>query len=168
MDGMVYQINIKSPKADAKSLPKIAVPTAKILRRGIEGDFNNYRHEKQDDRRDWAISLLPFETIVQLNRENWPVKPGDLGENLTISGLSKNALNPGSILLIGKVIIQLTEAITPCDGLYILDYVGREKGKQFLQTLNGRRGMFAEVIKEGMIRRGDRVDHINPPPKQIL
>src|SRR5579875_4096017 len=83
MLGEVYQINIKGRVAGARGLPKHPVESNTILKTGLEGDFNVYRHEELADDPDSAVLLMPLETIAELNKEGWPIKAGDIGENIT-------------------------------------------------------------------------------------
>ncbi len=152
----VYRINVKPQTHGERGLPKVQVAFTRLLRSGLEGDFNRYRHEKKNDTSDWAVLVLPLETIQQLNKEGWPVKPGDLGENITIQGVPYEALMEGSVWQIGNgAKIQISGPCTPCTNLYELPYVGKENGPRFIKTLLNRRGMFARVLKEGVLRSAD-------------
>ncbi len=63
--------------------------------------------------------------IDGLVREGWPVRPGDLGENLTVGGIAEAALKPGTRLRAGALLLELTKACDPCDEVYSLPYVGQ-------------------------------------------
>lgn len=128
-----------------------------VKKEGLEGDYNVYRQEKLFGDPDSAVLLFPLETIEELNKAGWPVKPGDLGENVTTKGISLEELSPGANVSLAKVEIQISRACEPCTNLYILPYVGKQKGPQFLKTMLHRRGWYARVIKEGKIRKGDRI-----------
>lgn len=136
-------------------LPKPEVPVARVTRRGMEGDFNRWRHETQSDNADMALLVLPMETIADLNREGWPIRPGDLGENITTEGIPYGELRPGRRFSVGSAEFEVTKACTPCDNLLLLPYVGAAKGKQFLATMIDRRGWYARVVRDGEIRTGD-------------
>ena len=49
-----------------------------------------------------------------LNAEDHTIAPGDLGENITISGLDWNIVIPGRRFQLGSVCIEITEYTTPC------------------------------------------------------
>jgi MOSC domain-containing protein YiiM len=155
--GQVHQINVKPRTPGARGLPKKPVDSALVTRSGFEGDFNVYRHEELDGDPDSAVLIMPLETLQELNREGWPIKPGDVGENITTTGLSYNEFAPGRMFSFGSVEVQISRACDPCDNLYLLPYVGREKGPAFLKTMLGRRGWYARVIKEGRVRKGDAI-----------
>ncbi len=132
-------------------------------RRGVEGDFNRFRHEERRDDGDMAILLMPRETLTELNGEGWPVRPGDLGENITTEGIPYGKFRPGERIAVGEVELEVSKACDPCDNLYLLPYVGAARGPEFLKTMLGRRGWYARVLREGRVRVGDSID-LRPVP----
>ena len=155
--GIVLQVNVKPQIKGEHGLPKRPVASALVTRAGVEGDFNVYRHEEQDDEPDQALMIMPIETIRELNDEGWPVKPGDLGENLTTRGVPYAAYAVGKILSAGEVRFQISKPCEPCTNLYSLPFVGKSKGPSFLKVMLGRRGWYARVVQEGKVRAGDRM-----------
>ncbi len=93
-----------------------------------------------------------------MREEGWPVQPGDLGENLTLAGLSYDGLTPGTVLRLGEVRLQVSKACDPCTVLFTLPYVGVERGPEFLRVMNGRRGWYARVLHGGLVRSGSPVE----------
>jgi MOSC domain-containing protein YiiM len=156
--GTVYELHRKPAVEGEHGIPKAVVPEVVVTRHGVSGDFNRYREEDKGGTDDQALLLLPLETLEQLNREGWPVRPGDLGENVTIRGLPYDALAPTRRVRIGAVVAETSKACTPCHYLHSLPYVGEAKGPQFVRTLIDRRGWFARVLTPGTIRPGDRVE----------
>jgi MOSC domain-containing protein YiiM len=156
--GTVVQVSRKSELPGERGLPKVPVPLGHIRFRGLEGDFNVYRHEVSRDDPKMAILLLPLETIEGLRREGWPVRPGDLGENLTTSGIAYDALAPGRRVRAGNALLEISKPCTPCENLELLPYVGRTRGPEFLKTTLGRRGWYARVVREGDVRPGDPIE----------
>lgn len=159
--GRVVGLHRKPEVSDEHGLPKPAVSEARILRTGVEGDFNRYRHEVQHDDEGMALLVVPRETVEQLNREGWPVSPGDLGENISTSGVPYDAFAPGRRFRAGEAELEVTKPCTPCDNLYLLPYVGAERGPEFLNTMLGRRGWYARVVREGVVRLGDRIESVD-------
>lgn len=157
MSGTIYQINIKGRVPGSRGLPKLSINSANIKKEGLEGDFNVYRNEKLRDDPDSAVLLIPLETIQELNMEGWPVNPGDLGENVTTTGISYGHFSPGKNVSLGEVDVQIARACEPCTNLYLLPYVGKQKGPQFLKVMLHRRGWYARVIREGRIHKGDKI-----------
>jgi MOSC domain-containing protein YiiM len=156
--GRVYRLGAKGPAAGERGLPKPELAEARVLRTGVEGDYNVYRETKRSGDPGMALLLLPKEVIDQLRAEGWPVSAGDLGENVTTEGIPYEALRPPRRLRLGGVVVETTKPCDPCDNLYLLPYVGPERGPGFVKTTLGRRGWFARVLAEGRVRRGDRVD----------
>lgn len=157
MQGTVEWVSVKPKTAGKRGLPKSPVASAVVTRGGVVGDFNVYRHEEEQDDLDSALLVLPLETIRDLNSEGWPVSPGDLGENLTTSGLPYSSFSVGNTYTAGGVRFQISRACDPCDNLFLLPYVGESKGPAFLKAMLGRRGWYARVIREGIVRQGDRI-----------
>jgi len=158
MTGSVLQINVKPQRKGERGIPKVPVEATSVTRTGAEGDYNVYRQEKKGGDSDSAILLIPIETIRDLNSEGWPVKPGDLGENITTSGIPYSYFAVGKTFALGKAVLQVSRACDPCENLFVLPYVGPSKGPKFLKTMLGRRGWYARVIREGRVKRGDRIE----------
>ena len=113
MAGAVKQINVKARTPGERGLPKGSVDSAFVGRGGLVGDFNVYRHEEIEDDPDSAVLIMPVETIEELNSEGWPVKPGDLGENLTTSGIPYSSFSVGKTFTAGKVGSRFQGPATP-------------------------------------------------------
>jgi len=160
MAGVLQQVNAKAETKGEHGLPKKPLDSALVTSAGITGDFNVYRHEELQDDPDSALLILPVETIRQLNSEGWPVNPGDLGENFTTSGIPYDSFAPGKTFAVGSIRFQISRACNPCDNLFLLPYVGRTKGAQFLKVMMYRRGWYARVLKEGQVAPGDRIKEI--------
>jgi MOSC domain-containing protein YiiM len=161
----VLRVNVKGRPTHGSGLGKHAVVTARLSAAGVAGDFNRYRHERLADDPDSAVLLLPMETIDQLNAEGWPVRAGDLGENLTVRGVPYASLAPGTVVRVGpEAVVQVSRACDPCDNLVELPYVGKERGAEFMRTMRGRRGWYARVLVPGRVAPGDVVAVGGPGP----
>jgi MOSC domain-containing protein YiiM len=158
--GRVYRLSRKPQTPGQRGLPKMAVAEATLRVQGVEGDFNVYRHEEAHDDPAMAILILPLETLRELDREGWPVRPGDVGENITTVGLPYDAFAPGRRFRVGEVLLEVSKPCTPCDNLFQLPYVGPERGPEFLKVTLGRRGWYARVLHEGVVRTDDPVERL--------
>ena len=98
-----------------------------------------------------AVLVYPIETIHELNDEGWPIMPGDMGENFTISGIPHSHFSPNQQYQIGESLIEISFECDPCQNLSVLPYVGKTKINEFIKTLMHRRGWYARVLKEGLI-----------------
>lgn len=155
--GTVRRLGAKPRTPDEHGLPKPELEEARILFAGVEGDYNLYRQTKRSGDPEMAILLLPEETISRINADGWPVRPGDLGENILTSGIPYDAMRPRARIRVGSAVLESAKPCEPCDNLYLLPYVGAARGPAFLRAMLGRRGWFARVVAEGRVRRGDPV-----------
>ncbi len=156
--GSVQRLSVKPMTPGQRGLPKHSVESLRITPAGAEGDYNHYRTTKAKGDPNLAILVLTREVIDALRTEGWPVEPGDLGENLTLAGISESTLKPGSKIRIGEALLEISEPCDPCTELYVLPYVGKEKGPAFVRTLGGRRGWFARVLSSGEVVPGAPVE----------
>ncbi len=156
--GEVVRLGAKPRTPGQRGLPKPELLEATLTERGVEGDYNHYRETSRHGDPQMAILLMPVETLEELNAEGWPVRPGDLGENITTRGVPYAELAPPRRLRAGGAKLLTTKACDPCDNLYALPYVGAREGPRFLKTTLGRRGWFARVEVGGTVRRGDRIE----------
>jgi len=104
--------------------------------KGIEGDAAFGRARRQ-------ILLVDLQNLTDLG-----LHPGDVRENVTLEGLSVDRLVPGSHLVVGEALLEITDECTPCDRM---DEI--QPGMQ--AQLRGRRGVLARVVRGGFIRLGD-------------
>ncbi len=162
MKATILQINLKPEKPSERGLPKSRVSAAFVTRIGLSGDFNRWRHEKDGDNPDQAVLLIPREMIEKINREGWPIRPGDLGENFLTTGMEYGTFQVGKRYRIGKEVeVEISKPCEPCRNLYLLPYVGDEKGPEFIRTMRGRRGWYARVVKEGKVEIGDTIEIVD-------
>lgn len=161
MPGRVVQINRKPLTPGEPGLPKVETARARVMMSGVEGDFNVYRHEKKKDTPDRALLVYSMDKLEVLNQEGWPIRPGDIGENLTIDGVRYDAFQPGTEWKVGdELIIRITEACHPCKTLGALVYVGDARKREFIETMKGRRGWYAKVLHEGVVNVGDEIARV--------
>ena len=161
MISTIYQINKKPKISGEVGLPKISTQKANISKLGIDGDYNNYRFKKKKNNPDMAIMILSLDIINNLNNEGWPIKPGDLGENITFTGINYSDFAPSKKYNIGSAIIEISFICDPCMSLKVLPYVGEKHINKFIKTLIKRRGWYARVLKSGKIKVGDQLQSIN-------
>ena len=153
----IYQLNIKARDEGHPGLPKHPVHSVNVNFNGFEGDFNNYR-AKKGGKSEWAVSLMNYAKMLQLQDEGWNVQPGDLGENITTLGLED--ISVSNVYQAGDLIIRITEPMKPCSNLAILPYVGQDMLKKFQQATMHNRGWYAEVLNPGRIEKGYTIERI--------
>jgi len=155
MNPSIFQISVKPETHGQVGLPKKPVTQVQIDILGLVGDYNRYRQKKKNNAPDMAVLIISTDVLGELNKEGWPVNPGDLGENLTVNNIDYSTICPDQKYSIGEVIIEISFICDPCTNLYALSYVGEKRGPKFIKTTNNRRGWYARVLKEGSVSVGD-------------
>ncbi|MDM7999922.1 MAG: MOSC domain-containing protein [Dehalococcoidia bacterium] len=98
------------------------------------------------------ISLLAEESIEKMRQMGLEVGPGDFAENLTTRGIDLPALPVGARLLVGKdVLLEITQIGKECHTrCAIFQQVGT--------CVMPLEGVFARVIRGGVVRPGDSIE----------
>lgn len=135
-------------------LPLTPVGEAKaLLDLGLEGDS----HSQRGPGRRRQVLLLDTTTL-----DRFALHPGDLREQITISGLPDITITPpGSRLRIGDATFEAAGDCEPC--LHIGDMLGVEEPELFRLALQKRRGLLCRVVEvrgEGRVRVGDAVEFV--------
>ncbi len=149
--GVITQVS-----ANGGGVNKQALAQADVGYRGLATDRQSNR--KHHGRVWQALCLYSKEVIEALQVEGHPIQPGNVGENITISGLDWAHLRPGTLLKLGRdVVIELSAAATPCahNTPYFLD--GNYKRMDH-DVHPGWSRLYASVLVDGTIRPGDSVE----------
>ncbi len=137
-------------------IPKLPTLEGEIDATGVVGDGHDHEKHRVPEQ---AISLLDLELLESIERDfEHALAPGSLGENLTVSGVGVQRLGAGDRLLVGNedpVILEITRVRPPC---YVLDAID----ERFKRTLWNRIGMYARVIRGGVVRPNDPIDIETP------
>ncbi len=149
MNGRIARLSVSRG-----GVPKTAVPHAKVMALGLEGDEHRWEHHGGPER---AVCLYAMEMIARLRAEGHDIVPGAIGENVTMEGLDWSAMVPGChVLLGGTVLLQITSYTSPCSKItrsFKEGYFGRVS-----QTRHpGWSRVYARVLTEGSISHGDPV-----------
>ncbi len=106
---------------------------------GIEGDAHAGDHHRQ-------VSLLAMEDIEPVKQEIPGLKPGDFAENITTRGIELPSIPVGARIRVGDTELEVTQIGKKChSGCEIMELTG--------DCVMPRRGIFARVIKGGVINR---------------
>lgn len=148
MTGVIEQVSISKG-----GVPKYSTLEAWAGPLGLEGDMQ--RHTEIHGGPSQALLLISREDLDALREQGFPVVPGSLGENLTVSGINFRQLRTGMRLRAGDAVISLTKIRRPCAQLEI--YNGGEKGRiqAAVLAVAARSGYYASVVQAGAIRPGD-------------
>jgi MOSC domain-containing protein YiiM len=154
LQGVVVQVNLSRG-----GLPKRPVPEAFLTLLGFEGDA--VAHPKFHGGPLKAVLLVTSEGIDELIAAGYPLFSGAMGENLTVRGLDRRALGPGTRLTAGDAVVELTTLRIPCSNL---DGYGPsikaavyEEGMTPQDPRWGLGGFYTAVLKTGLVRAGDAV-----------
>ncbi len=97
------------------------------------------------------VSLLAIESIKKMRNLGFDVGPGDFAENLTTEGIDLASIPVGTCVSIGKeVILEVTQIGKECHtGCAILRQIGK--------CIMPKEGVFAKVIRGGLVKAGDQI-----------
>ncbi|MEY9966597.1 hypothetical protein ABIA33_004662 [Streptacidiphilus sp. MAP12-16] len=106
------------------------------------------------------VHLIHEELFTEVGGEGFNVTPGDLGENITTSGIDLLALPVGTLLRVGgEAIVEVTGLRNPClqidnfqDGL-LKKVVGRDEAGAIVR----KAGIMSVVQVGGVVRPGDTI-----------
>lgn len=135
MTGKIVNLHLKvkhgEPMQQAKSLEAEAGM-------GIRGDVSYGRAKRQ-------VLFIELETL-----DEFGLVPGQIRENVTVSGLKLAGLAPGNQLQVGQALFEVVGDCTPCQQIEDI-----RPGLQ--EEMNGRRGTLCRVMYGGPLREGDEV-----------
>lgn len=117
---------------------------------GIEGDAHAGKWHRQ-------VSLLAFEQIDAFRRRGAVVDFGAFGENIVVEGFDLKRIPVGSGIRIGDCLLELSQIGKAC-------HSHCEIFKKMGDCIMPREGVFAEVIRGGIVRPGDPVELIPAAP----
>ena len=138
--------------SDKKGTSKKPVKQANFIENfGIEGDAHAGRWHRQ-------VSLLSYESVKEFEKDivsKRNIEPGEFGENLLTEGIELRGIACGTILRTGDVILKITQRGKEC-------HEGCEIRKLTGDCIMPREGVFAEVIRGGIISPGQEIILENP------
>jgi MOSC domain-containing protein YiiM len=147
--GVVEAIHI----AAAAGAPVRAVDIVRAIPGvGLDGDrYAAGLGHYDDERVSRGLTLIEAEAIEELAREQGiELAPGETRRNITTRGIGLHDL-VGRRFLVGEVLCEGTRLCEPC--LYLSELTG----KPLLRALVHRVGLRADILRGGVIRRGDQL-----------
>lgn len=131
--------------SEKKGTKKINMSKAQLKEGfGIIGDGHAGTKNRQ-------ISLLALESIDKMRDKGIDVSPGEFAENITTQGIELPELPMETKLRIGKdVFLEITQIGKDCQQRCSIYY-------QIGDCVMPREGIFAKVIKGGIIKPGDQI-----------
>jgi MOSC domain-containing protein YiiM len=139
-DGRVLAVSVSAEKG----VPKTNVGQVRLIENwGIEGDAHAGDWHRQ-------VSLLSIESIATIRALGLEVQPGDFAENITTQDVDLAAVRVGDRLMVGECVLEITQIGKVCHArCSIYARVG--------DCVMPREGLFARVVRGGMVRAGDAV-----------
>ena len=135
--------------SDKRGIEKRAIEEGHFLVDfGIEGDAHAGHWHRQ-------VSLLSYDKVRAFNERGANVIDGAFGENLVVEGIDFRSLPVGTRLYAGDVQLEMTQIGKECHS-HCAIY------KRMGECIMPKEGVFARVIREGIIRPGD-VMRVEPP-----
>ncbi|TXS58270.1 MOSC domain-containing protein [Streptomyces sp. t39] len=135
---------------------------------GVEGDVHagaTVRHRSrmaQDPTQPnlRQVHFIQGELFAELAAAGHPVAPGDLGENVTTSGIDLLALPTGTLLRLGPdAVVEVTGLRNPCAQIDAFQngLLKRVVGRDGNGAIVRRAGIMGVVLSGGVVRPGDRM-----------
>ena len=134
-------------------IPKTSVFSTRVTTAGLEGDGHNHAKHYSPIQ---AVCIQDMEKLNELSQTDYSLSPGKAGENLTVENLLVNSLPIGTRLQFGGgVLLEISKVRKPC---YVMDSIHPRLKDDAL----GRHGMYARVLKEGVLTMGETVTVMKP------
>jgi len=143
--GRIKAISVSKERGTQKT----NVPRAELKTDfGIVGDAHSGNWHRQ-------VSLLELEAINEMIAKGAKVAPGNFAENITTEGIDLGALKIGGKLKLGSdVELEITQLGKECHSrCEIFEQIG--------DCIMPREGIFARVVKAGIINVGDLIEVIS-------
>jgi MOSC domain-containing protein YiiM len=136
-------------------VPKTAIDEARVDASGLEGD--RQRNRKHHGGPDRAICLYSIELIEALQGEGHPIVAGATGENITVRGIDWRQVLPGARLVIGSIVLEVTDFAWPCKTIRPA-FLDGDSNRISHKLHPGWSRTYARVTGTGTIRPGDEVE----------
>jgi MOSC domain-containing protein YiiM len=153
---MPHVVSISRKPSDLEVQPadrfsRSAVQRAKLIAgHGIEGDIKGGSKNRQ-------LNIMQAESVAALHSEGFLTRPGELGEQIVITGLLPDDWTAGAKLRLGETaVVELISLRKGCDRFaHIHD--------RPIEQSAGRIGFMARVVQSGEIDVGSHVQRLKTP-----
>jgi MOSC domain-containing protein YiiM len=150
---------VDSVNISDRGVPKLPVKSISVQLGGIERDRQAQR--KHHGPPFQAVCLWSSDVIADLASQGHAIGPGAAGENLTLSGADWPRLRPGTRVLAGTALLELSYPSDPCQ-----DQARRFREGEISRLSHAnhphRARWYAWVRRPGQVQRGD-LAVISPP-----
>lgn len=140
-EGLVLDVNLSEKKG--------------VIKTPVEKGVLKVNHGLENDAHagDWhrQVSLLAEESIDKMRAQGLPdLKDGDFAENITTRGLVLHEIPVGTVFTMGTAVLEVTQIGKKChSGCAIKQQVGN--------CIMPTEGIFAKVLKDGEVKKGDKI-----------
>ena len=148
--GKVLAVCLASEKGTAK---RNAGRAEFVIEHGLKGDAHAGSWHRQ-------VSLLSHGKIEAFRAKGAKVEDGDFGENLVVCGIDFRTLPVGTLLRCADVILEITQIGKECHS-HCAIY------KSMGDCIMPREGVFAKVVKGGVIASGDEMEIVESAPYRV-
>ena len=165
--GKVISINVGLPTEfeykgrKAKSAIWKNPVNGKVFARGINLEGDDQADREAHGGYDKAVYAYASEDLTWWGNEiGRDLKPGELGENLTLKGIAVNDALIGEQWKVGEVTLEVSEPRIPCWRLGV-----RMNDKTFPRKFTKalRPGTYLRIIQEGSLEKGNTVEVLERP-----
>ena len=116
---------------------------------GLEGDAHAGKWHRQ-------VSFLASEEIDKARQSGLDVKFGDFAENIATTGIDWKNIPVGTRIRLGpEALVEITQIGKECHNRCAIYYKAGD-------CIMPREGVFARVLREGKIKRGDQIRFEQP------
>ena len=149
--GKVVAVSISHRKGEKKT----NISECRLIAgKGLLGDAHAGNWHRQ-------VSLLAKESMIRIRDKGLHVQPGDFAENITTEGIKLWKMPIGSLLKIGKnAVIEVTQIGKTCHHRCAIY-------RQVGDCVMPREGIFARVVKAGLIKPDDPIKRITVRQEDI-
>lgn len=139
--------------SERRGIEKTSIPEGHFIADfGIQEDAHGGKWHRQ-------VSLLSYDKVKAFNERGANVTDGAFGENLVVEGLDFRAMPVGTRLYAGTVELEMTQIGKECHSHCAIYH-------RMGECIMPREGVFARVLKEGVIRPGDVMRVEAPDPER--
>lgn len=114
--------------------------------KGIVGDQKGGSTKRQ-------LNVMRAETLAELSAEGFKVAPGEMGEQIVLTGLDPAAFAEGTRIKLGGAVIEVGILRTGCARFEMIQGQPRD-------VVKGRLGVLATVVSGSEVAVGDAVEVI--------
>ncbi|MBX9584631.1 MAG: MOSC domain-containing protein [Gemmataceae bacterium] len=149
MTGRVVSIVYTPAEVEVRKPPdryaRVPVGRATLAEgRGIVGDLKNSVGRRQ-------LNVMCAEALAELAAEGFKAGPGELGEQVVLSGIPRDALVAGTRVRLGGAVMEVVEPRTGCARFEAIQVKPRAAAA-------GRLGVMARVVAGGEVAVGDTAE----------